>query len=320
MKKHPTITVGNFFTQYGEALSLKLLGSNAGFRRVIKEPTINRPGLALSGFFEYFAAKRMQVLGSAELAYLRSLPVAQARERIRQVLRHRVPCLILARGSRPRPYLLEETEAHRISVFQSPMITMNFINAATLALEREFSPCTTVHGSMVDIFGVGTLVRGASGIGKSECVLGLLERGYPLVADDAVRLRCIDSNHLVGTASDLTRHHIEVRGVGIINVSAMFGIRAVRVEKVLDLIVTLKDWQNMEEPDRVGVQPQFHEILGVKIPHVTIPVRIGRDVSRLVEVAALDQKLKSMGTDSAKEFSDRLLKKMLNQPKPNGSA
>jgi len=319
VKKRTSITVGEFFTRYGEALSLKLLGSNAGFRRVIKEPTINRPGLALSGFFDYFAAKRVQVLGSAELAYLRSLPAAQARERVRQVFRHRVPCLVLARGSRPpRHYLLEEAEAHRISVFQTPQITMNFINAATMVLEREFAPATTTHGSMVDIFGVGTLVRGDAGIGKSECVLGLLERGYPLVADDAVRLRAIDGDHLVGTASDLTRHHIEVRGVGIINVTAMFGIRAVRVEKVLDLIVTLKDWQDMEEPDRIGGKQQFHEILGIKIPHVTIPVRIGRDLSRLVEVAALDQKLKIMGTDSAKEFHDRLLKSMLNQPKSNG--
>ncbi|XHR27716.1 MAG: HPr(Ser) kinase/phosphatase [Chthoniobacteraceae bacterium] len=312
--KFPTITVGDFYTRYSESLGMTLLGSAAGFDRIVKEPTINRPGLALSGFFDYFAAKRIQVLGAAELAYLRKTPPNEVRERMRAIIRRRVPCLVIARGSRPPKHLLEETEAGRISVFQTSMVTMNFINAATLALEREFAPTVLEHGSMVDILGVGTLVRGSAGIGKSECVLGLLERGYPLIADDVTRLRLIDSRHLVATAPDLTRHHMEVRGVGIINVSSMFGIRAVRMEKVLDLIVTLKDWQELEEPDRIGLNQQFHEILGIQVPHITIPVRIGRDLSRLVEVAALDQKLKSMGQDSAKEFNDRLLNSMQRKP------
>lgn len=312
--KYPTLTVGEFYTRYAEGLSMTLLGSAAGFDRIIKEPTINRPGLALCGFFDYFAAKRMQVLGAAELSYLRKLPADEVRQRIREIIRRRIPCLIVARGSRPPKHLLAETEACNISVFQTSMVTMNFINAATLALEREFAPTVTEHGSMVDILGVGTLVRGSAGIGKSECVLGLLERGYPLVADDVTRLRLMDGRHLVGTAPELTRHHMEVRGVGIINVSSMFGIRAVRVEKVLDLIVTLKDWQDLEEPDRIGLNQQFHEILGIQVPHITIPVRIGRDLSRLVEVAALDQKLKSMGQDSAKEFNDRLLNSMQRKP------
>ena len=308
--KFSIITVGDFYTRYAESLSMTLLGSAAGFDRIIKEPTINRPGLALCGFFDYFASKRIQVLGAAELSYLRKMPADQVRERIREVIRRRVPCLIIARGSRPPKHLLAETEAGRISVFQTNMVTMNFINAATLALEREFAPTVTEHGSMVDILGVGTLVRGSAGIGKSECVLGLLERGYPLIADDVTRLRLIDGRHLVGTAPELTRHHMEVRGVGIINVSSMFGVRAVRAEKVLDLIVTLKDWQELEEPDRIGLNQQFHEILGTQVPHITIPVRIGRDLSRLVEVAALDQKLKAMGQDSAKEFNARLLESM----------
>lgn len=308
--KYPTLTVGEFYTRFAETLSLTLLGTAEGFDRAIKEPTINRPGLALSGFFDYFAAKRIQVLGAAELAYLRKLPDEEVRLRLREVIRRRVPCLVLSRGSRPPKSLLAEAAAARISVFRTPMVTMNFINAATLALENAFAPSVTEHGSMVDILGVGTLVRGSAGIGKSECVLGLLERGYPLISDDVTRLRLISGEHLVGTAPELTRHHMEVRGVGIINVSSMFGIRAVRVEKVLDLIVTLKDWQELEEPDRIGLNQQFHEILGVQVPHITIPVRIGRDLSRLVEVAALDQKLKSMGQDSAKEFNDRLLNAM----------
>jgi len=308
--KYPTLTVGEFYTRYAGGLSMSLLGSAAGFDRPIKEPTINRPGLALSGFFDYFAAKRIQVLGSAELAYLRRLPVEAVRKRVAEVIRRRVPCMVVARGKRPPKHLLEEAERGGISVFQTKMVTMNFINAATVALENQFAPTVTEHGSMVDILGVGTLVRGSAGIGKSECVLGLMERGYPLVSDDVTRLRLVDGQHLVGTAPELTRHHMEVRGVGIINVSSMFGIGAVRVEKMLDLIVTLKDWQELEEPDRIGLNQQFHEILGVQVPHIIIPVRIGRDLSRLVEVAALDQKLKSMGQDSAREFNDRLLDSM----------
>jgi len=308
--KYPTLTVGEFYTRHAEGLSMSLLGSASGFDRIIKEPTINRPGLALSGFFDYFAAKRIQVLGSAELAYLRKLQEDNVRHRIAEVLRRRVPCLVVARGKRPPKYLLEEAEKAEISVLQTSMVTMNFINAATVALENQFAPTITEHGSMVDILGVGTLVRGSAGIGKSECVLGLMERGYPLVSDDVTRLRLVDGQHLVGTAPELTRHHMEVRGVGIINVSSMFGIGAVRVEKMLDLIVTLKEWQELEEPDRIGLNQQFHEILGVQVPHITIPVRIGRDLSRLVEVAALDRKLKSMGQDSAKEFNDRLMNSM----------
>lgn len=311
--KYPTITVGDFYTRYAEVLSLSLLGSASGFDRIIKEPTINRPGLALSGFFDYFAAKRIQVLGSAELAYLRQLPHEEVRQRLSDVLRRRVPCLVVARGARPPKHLLEVAEAASISVFRTTMVTMNFTNAATFAMENEFAPSVTEHGSMVDILGVGTMVRGAAGIGKSECVLGLMERGYPLVSDDVTRLRLIDGQYLLGTAPELTRHHMEVRGVGIINVSSMFGIKAVRVQKRLDLIVTLKDWQELEEVDRIGLNQQFIEVLGVQVPHVTIPVRIGRDLARLVEVAALDQKLKSMGENSAEEFNQRLLNSMQRQ-------
>ena len=307
-----TLTVSDFYTRNSEVLLLSLIGAATGLDRPIKEPTINRPGLALAGFFDYFASKRIQVLGSAELAYLRKLPPDEAQIRVREMLRRRPPCIVIARNCRPPKYLLAEAETARICVFRTTMVTMNFINAATLALEAAFAPTITEHGSMVDILGVGTLVKGSSGIGKSECVLGLLERGYPLISDDVTRLRLIDGKHLVGTAPELTRHHMEVRGLGIINVSSMFGIRAVRMEKALDLIVTLKDWQELEEPDRMGLDRQHLEILGVPVPHIAIPVRMGRDLSRLVEVAALDYKLRSMGQDSAKEFNARLLSVMQN--------
>jgi len=206
--------------------------------------------------------------------------------------------------------LSEEAEAAGVALFRTPMVTMKFINAATLALEFDFAPTKSEYGSMMDIMGVGTLIRGSSGIGKSECVLGLIERGHSLVSDDMTRFRALEGRELVGTSPDLTRHHMEIRGLGVINVMSIFGIGSVRHEKRLDLIVTLKDWQELEDVDRIGLDQEFYELLDILVPHVTIPVRTGRDLARLVEVAALDQKLKSMGQNSAVEFNQRLLNLM----------
>ncbi len=308
--KIPTVTVGDFYARHGEVLDLKLAGPAFGFDRIIEEPTINRPGLALSGFFEYFAEKRIQVIGSAEMSYLRSLPRALMRERFRQLCEKPLPCLIFARGMAIPKSLQEVAGEAGISIFRTSLITMKFINSATIVLEVDFSPSTLEHGSMVDILGTGTLVRGSSGVGKSECVLGLIERGYSLVADDVTRFRAIDGKELIGTAPEVTRYHMELRGLGIINIATIFGIGAIREEKRLDIAVTLRDWQELEEVDRIGLEQDFYEILGVPVPHVTIPVRPGRDLARLIEVAALDLKLKSMGHNSALAFNQRLLSRM----------
>ena len=308
--KPPQVTVGEFYTRHSEALQLKLEGSDIGFSRKIREPTVNRPGLALAGFFSYFALKRIQVLGSAELSFLKSLSLPEARIRCRALCAQPLPCLIVSRGTKPPLALLEEAESAGIAVFRTPMVTMKFINAATLALEFDFAPMKGEYGSMMDIMGVGTLIRGSSGIGKSECVLGLIERGHSLVSDDMTRFRALEGRELVGTSPDLTRHHMEIRGLGVINVMSIFGVGSVRLEKRLDLIVTLKDWQELEEVDRIGLDQEYYEILEILIPHITIPVRTGRDLARLVEVAALDQKLKSMGHNSAMEFNQRLLNVM----------
>jgi HPr kinase/phosphorylase len=307
------LAVGEWYTRHSEALQLRLVGPAVGFDRLIKEPTINRPGLALSGFFAYFAVKRIQVLGSAELSYLKSLPREEVRAKAKELFSKPIPCVVISRAAKPPKALLEEAEANGVAVFRTPMITMRFINTATILLEADFAPAITEYGSMVDILGIGVMIRGASGIGKSECVLGLIERGYSLVSDDMTRLRAIEGRDLIGTAPELTRHHMEVRGIGIINVASIFGISSTRLEKRLDLIVTLKDWQELEEVDRIGLEQEFYEILGILVPHVTIPVRTGRDLARLIEVAALDQKLKSMGQNSALEFNERLLRKMQKQ-------
>jgi HPr kinase/phosphorylase len=308
--KNTPVTVGDFYQKHAAELELELVCGEAGLDRRIGEPTVNRPGLALSGFYSYFADKRIQVIGSAELSYLQSLTNREREDRLRRFFASRMPCLVLARRAKVSP-LIERLSAHAdIPVFRTPMITMNFINAATIALELVFAPRQSEHGSMVDIMGIGTLIRGASGIGKSECVLSLLERGYSLVSDDITRFRSFEGKRLIGTSSELTRFHMEVRGIGIINVAAIFGISSIRPEKTLDLVVTLKDWREMEDVDRHGLHRHEYKILGISVPHVIIPVRMGRDLGRLVEVAALDQKLKSLGTNSAREFNEKLIKMM----------
>jgi HPr kinase/phosphorylase len=229
------------------------------------------------------------------------------------LFRRNIPCLILARSIKPSRVILEVAEEERIPVFQSPLTTMRLVNAATICLELEFAPQVSEHGSMVDLQGVGVMVRGASGVGKSECVLSLLHRGHSLVSDDVTKLRCLEGRELIGTSSEITRFHMEVRGLGIINVASLFGVRSIRLEKRLDLVVTLKDWQDVPEVDRIGLDQDYYQILHIRVPHVTIPVRPGRDLATLVEVAAFDQKLKAMGQNSAAEFNERLLQTMRSQ-------
>ena len=224
----------------------------------------------------------------------------------------KIPCLVTSRGAHLDPELLAVAEQEQVAVFRTPLVTMRFINAATISMEVDFSPTVTEFGSMVDILGVGVLIRGQSGIGKSEAVLGLIERGYSLVADDVTRVKSLEGRELMATAPDLTRYHMEVRGIGIINVASVFGIGSIRIEKRLDMVVTLRDWEELkeEEVDRIGLDQEFYEILKLQVPHITIPVRPGRDITRLLEVAAMDQKLKGLGRNSAVEFSDKLLNVM----------
>ena len=309
-KSVPVVTVESFYNSHTEKLQMKLEGPRVGFHRKIREPTINRPGLALSGFYSYFAEKRVQVLGAAESTYLKSLAPQIRVKRFRGLCDQKIPCIVVSRGMHLDPDLLKVAADQEIAVFRTPMITMKFINAATIALEMDFSPTVTEFGSMVDILGVGVLIRGASGIGKSEAVLGLIERGYSLVADDVTRITLMENRELMATAPNLTRNHMEVRGIGIINVANIFGIGSIRIEKRLDLVVTLKDWEELEEVDRIGLDQEFYEILSLPVPHVTIPVRQGRDVARLIEVAAMDQKLKGLGKNSAVEFNAKLLNLM----------
>jgi len=310
VRRPQTVTVEHFFNQHASRLQLKLVTGQEGMERTIREGAVNRLGMALTGFMKYFAYQRVQLIGKSEMACLNSLPPEERPKRIRAILDRKIPCIVFSRNLRPPAYVVKEAQAAKVPVFISPIITPRLVNLITLCLEEDFAPSTSEHGSMVDILGVGVLIRGESGIGKSECALGLVERGYSLVADDITRLRLIEGRELMATSAEVTRTFMEVRGIGIINVASLFGGRAIRTEKRLDLVVTLMEWGKVGEIERTGLDQQYYEILGLKIPHVKIPIRPGRDLAGLVQVAALDQKMKTMGQFSAMEFNEKLLTRL----------
>jgi HPr kinase/phosphorylase len=309
MQREP-VTVEKFYTENAGPLELRLLAGAKGLKRIIREPTVNRPGLALAGFTRYFAHKRVQVIGNAESHFLKSLPPEERNARFAAVFSYKIPCFVFCRGFAPDKHFIEAAELAGVPVFSSPLITMKFINLATLSLEMMFAPRGTEMGSMVDILGVGVIVRGESGIGKSESVLALIERGYSLVSDDITKVTLVDGRQVIGTSAELTRNHMEVRGIGIINVAAMFGVKSIRREKQVDLLISLKAWDEVPDVDRLGIEEDYIKILGVDIPHITIPVRPGRDLARLIEVAAFQTKLKASGYNPAHELNQRLIAKM----------
>ncbi len=309
MPREP-ITVDRFYHEHTNRLDLKLLAGAAGLNRIIREPTVNRPGLMLAGHTKYFAKKRVQVMGHAEATYLKALPREDRRQRYQLLFGYKLPCVVFCRNLPPDQDCLRAAEAQGIPLFQSSQITMKFINQATLALEMFFAPRGSEMGSMVEVHGIGVLIRGDSGIGKSESILALIERGYSLVSDDMTRVVLVDGRQVVGTSAEVTRNHMEIRGIGIVNVAAMFGARSIRTEKRIDLVVTLKGWDDVKDIDRLGIQEEFQEILGIKIPHMTIPVRPGRDLARLIEVAALQTKLRRLGHNPARELNERLVAQM----------
>ena len=310
VKRITSISVGRFYERHHEALKLRLVGdSQDGFERTIREPAPNRPGLALAGFFTYFANKRIQIIGNSEASYLKKLSPSLRAQRFRQVCEKKIPCVVTSRDHILPDELLAIASAYKLTIFRTPMVTMQFLNLASILLEQEFSESTTVHGCMVDFRGVGILIIGSSGSGKSETAIGLLERGGALVADDMVRIKR-HGDELIASCPDLARGYIEMRGIGIINAANLYGLSSIRPEKRLDLVITLKDERDLNNVDRLGLHREGHVILDHSIPHVEIPVAAGRDTARLVTVAALDLQLRRLGYDMADEFNQKLLAKM----------
>ena len=314
MKKGKTpsrsITVKNFVETGGGELEMKLAAGGAGLHHHITEAAINRPGLALSGFFEYFARHRIQVLGLAEHTYLSSLTEEERTERLRAVFRCRIPCLVVARNRKVFPEVKQLAEEFKIPVLRTRMITRHFINAATIIMENLMAPRMTVQGTMVEIMGIGVLIEGKAGMGKSETALGLIKRGHALVSDDITALRRDSAGSLIGSPVSVTRYHMEIRGLGIIHVPSLFGVASVREEKKLDLVTTLFLPGTRDAEEDRGGTPCYCELLGVQVPQALIRVVPGRDLSNVVETAALDHKLKRLGHDAAKELDEKLVAHM----------
>jgi HPr kinase/phosphorylase len=307
------LTVRQFYDEGREALDLRVAQGGEHLDREIEEPSFNRPGLAFSGFFRYFAHRRIQVLGLAEMTYLKSLAPAVRRERLSAFYGRQVPCLLLARSFQPPKDLASLARRHGVSILRSGLVTGELLRRAAVIIETVVSPRQRVQGTMVDILGLGVLIEGEPGVGKSETALGLVRRGYSLVADDLTVLQRRATNTLFGSASEATRYHMEIRGLGIIHVPSLFGVASVREEKRLDLIVRLVRAMPQEQEERTGLTTVERDVLGVPVPCVTIPVAPGRDTTNIVEAAALNHRLKQLGHDAVKELDARMMRRLAGE-------
>jgi len=305
-----SVSVREFFDSFKDMLQMELLAGAEGLDNVISEKSINRPALAVTGYFKEFAHRRLQLFGAGEMAYLDDQPDPVREKLLDDVFSKKIPAVVVTRGLEVDALLKRLADKHRVPIIRTQLKSKDFSAEATVLLEEKFAPRTNLHATLVDIRGVGVLLRGASGVGKSECALALIERGHSLVADDYVIVTLIADRELQGTSKELNRGYMECRGIGIINIASIFGVRSVRREKRVDLVVTFVLWQPGMDEERSGLEVETFEILGRKVPHMTIPVRPGRDMARLVEVAAMVQALRGMGHDSAKEFSERLIQHM----------
>ncbi|MCK4957500.1 MAG: HPr(Ser) kinase/phosphatase [Candidatus Cloacimonetes bacterium] len=293
-------------------LSLTPITKPVTLNNEISSKYISRPGLALAGFFERFAYKRVQILGETEISYMQSMKDEDLYDRLKEVLIYDIPCFIVTKGLSVPKQMVFLAEEMKIAILKSALTTDKFFHLLRNYLEDHFAPTRTVHGTMIDVYGVGLLLTGKSGIGKSECALDLVERGHRIITDDAVKIKLAGENLIALPTNDFG-HFMEIRGVGLIDVEKMFGIQAVGLEKQIDVQLELMPWQDNMDYERIGLSDNYVDILGVKKPIIYLPISPGKNVSVIIEVVAMNYILKTFGYDAAKVYTDKLQSELLKK-------
>jgi HPr kinase/phosphorylase len=291
-------------------LGLSLVGGRKGLKKRITHSQVQKMGLALTGFIRFINPDRLQIIGNTEMTYFRSLPLEQQEGVIHQICSLDLSCLVVTRNLEIPELLLHEADKRGIPLFRTHLRSFDFIERITKFLEEKLAPASSIHGVLIDVFGVGALILGKSGIGKSECALDLILRGHRLVADDMVHIQKQSPSSLIGSGFDVIQHHMEIRGLGIINIRSLFGVEAIREQKKIELVIELMEWDTQQEYDRLGFEDEKYTILDVELPMLRIPVTPARNLTTIIEVAARNHLLKVMGYDSALEFEKKLLHRM----------
>jgi HPr kinase/phosphorylase len=303
----------DFVSRRGDPLQIEALTGDLGLDRQMPEAEVASPGLALAGYTGRFAPNRIHVFGETEITYLNSLSTEEREATLRKFFGFDLPCIFVTKGQEVPPEMLELARARSVPVFRSKLKTAEFYRRIKPVVEEAFAPRTTLHGSLADVYGVGLLFIGRSGIGKSECVLDLVERGHRLVADDVVQVTRRGNAVLIGRGHELAAHHMEIRGIGLIDIPALFGVRAVRQQKRIEVVVQLEDWETAKDTDRTGLSREEMMILDVSVPRVVVPLNPGKNITVISEVVAMMHLLRYSGVDVAAAFNARLIKKMKEQ-------
>jgi HPr kinase/phosphorylase len=305
-----SVSVEDLAIEQNPFLEMTLLAGRGGLRKRITQSQVQKMGLALTGFVRFVNPDRIQILGNTEITYFQTLPTAEQEAVIDQITGLDLECLVVTCGLQPPERLVAAAEEKNVPVFQTPLMTLEFIERATEFLEARLAATTAVHGVLIDVFGVGVLLLGRSGIGKSECALDLILRGHRLVADDMVHIEKRFPSSLYGSGFEMIQHHMEIRGLGIINIRSLFGVEAIRERKKIELVLELIEWDTRRDYDRLGFEEEKYRILEVDLPMMKIPVTPARNLSTIIEVAARNHRLKMMGYHSALEFEKKLLQKL----------
>ena len=307
-EKRPRIR--DLFTRKGAPLELEQLTGDIGLDKEIPSAEASSPGLVLAGYTSRFVGDRLHILGETEITYLSSLEPGARHASLEHFFNFDLPCIIITKSQSVPPELLALAEAKGVPVIRTALKTAEFYRRLKPFLDEAFAPATTIHGSLADVYGVGLLFLGRSGIGKSECVLDLVERGHRLVADDMVQVTRRGVDILIGKGHEMAQHHMEIRGIGLVDIKALFGIRSVRQQKRIEVVVQLEDWDASREYDRTGLDTQQTQILDVAIPQVTVPLNPGKNLTVICEVVAMHHLLRYSGVDVARKFNERLIRQM----------